>query len=132
MLIPSYNWSTEAGEIIIARSGDGHFYIDAVVNNVKISFMIDTGASDVALTKEDAQKLGFDLTQLKYTRTYLTANGENKAAPIKLDSVIIGKEFKDVSGHIGLGDLDVSLLGMSVLERFKGFRIDKELLILNY
>ncbi|HJD61304.1 MAG TPA: TIGR02281 family clan AA aspartic protease [Rickettsia endosymbiont of Columbicola hoogstraali] len=132
VLIPSYNWSTDAGEIIIARSGDGHFYIDAVVNNVKISFMIDTGASDVALTKADAQKLGFDLTQLKYTRTYLTANGENKAAPIKLDSVIIGKEFKNVSGHIGLGDLDVSLLGMSVLERFKGFKIDKDSLILNY
>ncbi|MGL4226151.1 MAG: TIGR02281 family clan AA aspartic protease, partial [Rickettsia sp.] len=69
-LIPSYKWSTEVGEIIIARSGDGHFYINAFVNNVKIKFMIDTGASDVALTKEDAQKLGFDLTKLKYTRTY--------------------------------------------------------------
>jgi len=132
VLIPSYKWSTEAGEIIIARSGDGHFYIDALVNNVKIKFMVDTGASDVALTSEDAQKLGFDLTKLKYTRTYLTANGENKAAPLMLDSVVIGREFKDVAGHIGLGKLDISLLGMSVLERFKGFKIDKDLLILNY
>lgn len=132
VLIPSYKWTTEAGEIIIARSGDGHFYINALVNNVKIKFMVDTGASDVALTSEDAQKLGFDLTKLKYTRTYLTANGENKAAPLMLDSVIIGKEFKNVGGHVGLGDLDISLLGMSVLERFKGFRIDKDLLILNY
>jgi len=132
VLVPSYNWSTEAGEIIIARSGDGHFYLDALVNNVKIKFMVDTGASDVALTSEDAQKLGFDLQKLKYTRTYLTANGENKAAPLMLNSVIIGKEFKNVGGHVGLGDLDISLLGMSVLERFKGFRIDKDLLILNY
>ncbi|XVN41045.1 MAG: TIGR02281 family clan AA aspartic protease [Rickettsia endosymbiont of Argas persicus] len=132
VLVPSYNWSTEAGEIIIARNGDGHFYIHALVNNVKIKFMVDTGASDVALTKDDAKKLGFDLTKLKYTRTYLTANGENKAAPVILDSVVIGREFKDVKGHIGLGELDVSLLGMSVLERFKGFRIDKDLLILNY
>lgn len=132
VLIPSYSWSTEAGEVIVARSGDGHFYINALVNNVKIKFMIDTGASDLALTKEDAQKLGFDLRKLKYTRTYLTANGENKAAPLMLDSVVIGKEFKDVGGHVGLGDLDISLLGMSVLGRFKSFRIDKDLLILNY
>ncbi|AAU04311.1 TIGR02281 family clan AA aspartic protease [Rickettsia typhi] len=131
-LIPSYKWSTQVGEIIIARSGDGHFYINACVNNVKIKFMVDTGASDIALTKEDAQKLGFDLTKLKYTRTYLTANGENKAAPITLNSVVIGTEFKNIKGHVGLGNLDISLLGMSLLERFKGFRIDKDLLILNY
>ncbi|HJD55490.1 MAG TPA: TIGR02281 family clan AA aspartic protease [Rickettsia endosymbiont of Pyrocoelia pectoralis] len=132
VLVPSYRWSTEAGEIIIARSGDGHFYINALVNDVKVKFMVDTGASDIALTKEDAEKLGYDLTKLKYSRTYLTANGENKAAPITLNSVVIGKEFKNLGGHIGLGDLDISLLGMSLLERFKGFRIDKDLLILNY
>ncbi|MGX6960554.1 MAG: TIGR02281 family clan AA aspartic protease [Rickettsia endosymbiont of Pentastiridius leporinus] len=132
VLVPSYKWSTEAGEIIIARSGDGHFYINALVNNVKVKFMVDTGASDIALAREDAQKLGYDLTKLKYSRTYLTANGENKAAPITLNSVVVGKEFKNVGGHIGLGDLDISLLGMSLLERFKGFRIDKDLLILNY
>ncbi|AFC69115.1 hypothetical protein A3305_02435 [Rickettsia amblyommatis] len=131
-LIPSYKWSTEVGEIIIARSRDGHFYINAFVNNVKIKFMVDTGASDIALTKKDAKKLGFDLTKLKYTRTYLTANGKNKAAPITLNSVVIGTEFKNIKGHVGLGDLDISLLGMSLLERFKGFRIDKDLLILNY
>lgn len=132
VLVPSYKWSTEAGEIIIARSGDGHFYIDALVDNIKVKFMVDTGASDIALTREDAQKLGYDLTKLKYSRTYLTANGENKAAPLTLNSIVIGKEFKNVGGHVGLGNLDISLLGMSLLESFKGFRIDKDLLILNY
>lgn len=94
--------------------------------------MIDTGASDVALTQQDAKKLGFDLSKLNYSRVYLTANGASKAAPITLDSVVIGRVFKDVDGHIGVGDLDISLLGMSILQRFKGFKINKDLLILSY
>ncbi|MDR0296627.1 MAG: TIGR02281 family clan AA aspartic protease [Rickettsia sp.] len=63
------------GELVISCSNDGHFYINALVNGVKIKFMIDTGASDVALTTSDAKMLGFDLSKLNYTRTYSTANG---------------------------------------------------------
>ncbi|WP_410526077.1 TIGR02281 family clan AA aspartic protease [Rickettsia endosymbiont of Ceutorhynchus obstrictus] len=132
VLIPSYSWVNRQGEIVIARSGDGHFYLEALVNNVKINFMIDTGASDVALTQQDAKKLGFDLSKLKYSRIYLTANGASKAAPIILDSMVIGRVFKDIEGHIGIGNLDISLLGMSVLQRFKSFKINKDLLILSY
>ncbi|MFY9589145.1 TIGR02281 family clan AA aspartic protease [Rickettsia endosymbiont of Halotydeus destructor] len=132
VLIPSYSWVNRQGEIVIARSSDGHFYIDAFVNNIKIKFMIDTGASDVALTVQDAKKLGFDLSKLNYNRVYLTANGESKAAPITLDSVTIGRVFKNVEGHIGAGGLDISLLGMSVLQRFKSFEINKDMLILSY
>lgn len=132
VLVPSYHWVNKDGELVIARSSDGHFYIDALVNDVKIKFMVDTGASDVALTKADAQKLKFDLSKLQFTKTYSTANGSSAAAPVKLNTIIIGGIFKNIEAHIGRGDLDISLLGMSMLERFKGFRIDRDMLILSY
>ncbi|WP_341748066.1 TIGR02281 family clan AA aspartic protease [Candidatus Tisiphia endosymbiont of Dascillus cervinus] len=134
VLIPSYNWVNKQGELVISRSNDGHFYVNAVANGIKIKFMIDTGASDVALTISDAKMLGFDLSKLNYTKTYSTANGTSRAAPVRLNSVEIGRGafFRNVEAHIGTGGLDVSLLGMSLLERFKGFRIDRDMLILSY
>ncbi len=134
VLIPSYNWVNKQGELVISRSSDGHFYIDVLVNGVKIKFMIDTGASDVALTTNDAKMLGFDLSKLHYTRIYSTANGTSTAAPVKLDSVVIDNRafFRNIEAHIGTGGLDTSLLGMSVLERFKGFRIDRDMLTLSW
>lgn len=134
VLIPSYNWVNKQGELVISRSNDGHFYIDILVNGVKIKFMIDTGASDVALTTNDAKMLGFDLSKLHYTRIYSTANGTSTAAPVKLDSVVIDNRafFRNIEAHIGTGALDISLLGMSVLERFKSFRIDRDMLILSW
>lgn len=134
VLIPSYNWVNKQGELVISRSNDGHFYVNAVANGIKIKFMIDTGASDVALTISDAKMLGFDLSKLNYTKTYSTANATSRAAPVRLNSVEIGRGafFRNVEAHIGTGGLDVSLLGMSLLERFKGFRIDRDMLILSY
>lgn len=133
VLIPSHNWVNEEGQIVIARSSDGHFYTNAMVNGLNIKFMIDTGASDIALTKKDAQRLKIDVAKLKFTRSYSTANGSSLAAPVKLRQVQIGsKIFANVSGHVGSGELDVSLFGMSVISRFKGFKIDKDLLTLSY
>ena len=58
VIIPSYSWTNEQGELVIASNKDGHFYLDAkTIDNHKIKFLIDTGASDIALTKHDAIKL---------------------------------------------------------------------------
>lgn len=133
VLIPSYSWTNEQGQIMISRSEDGHFYTSAQVNGIDIKFMIDTGASDVALTKEAAKALKFDLSTLKFSKVYSTANGISSAAPVILTRFKIGsKIFESVNAHVGSGDLDISLLGMSVIGRFKGFNIDKDILKLSY
>lgn len=133
VLVPSYSWVNKQGEIVINRSGDGHFYVDGFVNGVKIKFMIDTGASDLALTIQDAKKLNLNLAALKFTKTYSTANGLSKAAYVELDNLQLGESnFRKVGAHVGTGGLDISLLGMSVLDRFKSFRIERDTLILSY
>jgi len=133
VLAPSYSWTNEKGQIMISRSQDGHFYTYAQVNGVIVKFMIDTGASDVALTKEAAKLLKFDLAKLEFTKSYSTANGISSAAPVNLTQFKMGnKIFENVKAHIGTGGLDISLLGMSIIGRFKSFNIDKDILKLTY
>ncbi len=134
VLIPSYSWTNEKGQLIIARSNNGHFYLDTLTkNNHKITFLVDTGATDIALTEEDAKKLGFNISKLKYTQKYSTANGISYAAPVRIDQLTIGKRtFRNLEAHITSGGLDISLLGMSLIGSFKDFKITRDMLILSY
>lgn len=93
-LIPAYQWENIQGELVVGRSGDGHFYLQAEAgDNVQLNFLVDTGASDIALTKQDARKLGFNPDNLCYTRTYKTANGLSAAAPVIIQRLTIGKKL---------------------------------------
>jgi len=134
VLIPSYSWTNDKGQLVIAKHKDGHFYLGAYTKNrTKIHFLVDTGASDIALTKEDAKKLGFDLSKLRYTKQYNTANGLSSAAPVRIPQLTIGKKtFYNLEGHVSSGGLDISLLGMSLIEDFKDFQITQDMLLLNY
>ncbi|MFK8040411.1 MAG: TIGR02281 family clan AA aspartic protease [Rickettsiaceae bacterium] len=131
VLIPFYTWvdNDDKQTIAIARQNDGHFYINTVVNNVPIRFMIDTGATGIALTKQDAIKLGINLKTLEYNKAHSTANGITYSAKVTLKSLRIENTvFSDIKAHVSQGNLDVSLLGMSVISRFKSFTIDQDLL----
>ena len=134
VLVPSYSWTNNSGQFVIARSSNGHFYLDAVGSkNQVIHFLVDTGASDVALTRQDAIKLGFKLDALNYTRKYNTANGISYAAPVVIKELVIHKKtFYNVEAHVASEGLDISLLGMSLIEDFANFKITKDMLILEY
>lgn len=134
VLVPNYQFENIAGELTIARNHDGHFYLDSYIeNNQSIHFLVDTGASDVALTPEDAKKLGFDLSKLNYNKRYYTANGVIFAAPVIIKQLPIGKKiFYNIKASISTGGLDVSLLGMSLIQKFSRFRINDDFLILTY
>lgn len=134
VLVPSYSWTNEKGQLVIARSNNGHFYLDATTkSNRKLKFLVDTGATDIALTEEDAKNLGFNISKLKYTQKYSTANGISYAAPVRIDQLTIGnKTFRNLEAHITSGGLDISLLGMSLIGSFKDFKITRDMLILSY
>lgn len=109
----------EEGRVTIARAQDGHYYLDLVINGQSITFMADTGASGIVLTKEDARLLGIDIDNLRYLGTAQTANGPVRTARITLDTVIFGP-FRDqnVTAFVNEGEMFGSLLGMSYLGRF--------------
>ena len=104
------------GGLELRPADDGHFYVQAQVNGIDITFLIDTGASDIVLTEADARTLGFDTSTLAYTSRAQTANGTVDTAPIRLDTFKLG-DFEDhaLRASVNGGDLDSSLLGMSYL-----------------
>ncbi|MBX4930785.1 TIGR02281 family clan AA aspartic protease [Rhizobium bangladeshense] len=111
--------TSEGGEeIILHKLLNGHFEAEVDVNGQTVEMLVDTGASMVALSHEDAERIGIDLTRLTYSMTVMTANGRTRAAPITLDQVSIGPIVRNnVAATVAEdGRLDQSLLGMSFLE----------------
>jgi aspartyl protease family protein len=115
----------------VAKSPDGHYWAQANVNGRWIKFLVDTGASAVALTSVDAQRLGIDVANLDYVRPVTTANGETKAANVTLDHVTVaGARVDSVDALVVRDGLSTSLLGMSYLGRLSRFEATKTALIL--
>jgi aspartyl protease family protein len=95
---------------------DGQFWADATVNSGYVRFLIDTGASAVALTKEDAQKAGIRLHELTYDVPIKTAGGRNMAARVRLKSIAVGSiTLRNIEALVVPEGLETSLLGMTYL-----------------
>ena len=108
-----------------ARSGteelharaDGHYYARAEMTGRPLDVMVDTGASMVALTYEDAERIGLRLRPSDFTGRVSTANGTAAVAPVMLDRVSIGRvTVRNVRAAVcERGRLEKTLLGMSFL-----------------
>lgn len=121
----------ENNKIILTSSIDGHFYLKALIENKEITFLIDTGASDIVLSKKDASKIGVNLNSLNYNKIYNTANGAVRAASYVLDHIKVDKIiFTDVRVSINKSEMDTSLMGMSFLRRFKNYSFSQNKLVL--
>ncbi|MCF6221150.1 MAG: TIGR02281 family clan AA aspartic protease [Robiginitomaculum sp.] len=115
----------------ISKSADGHFWVEARVNASSVRFLVDTGASVVALTPRDAQLAGINLQTLKYTSAVNTAAGRVMAAPVTLSIVSVGNvTVRDVRAVIISKGLPHSLLGMSYLGELQSVEASKGLMIL--
>lgn len=98
---------------------DGHFYVEALVNGVSVRFVIDTGASDIVLTREDAARAGVSADGLSFTGSAQTANGVVRTAPVRIKTFALGPwQDDDVRASVNDGEMGGSLLGMSYLSRF--------------
>jgi len=97
----------------LIRAADGHFYADAMVNGASVHFLIDTGASMVALTPADAQRAGIALPSERATAR--GAGGEIEVTPVVIERIAIGPlEARNVPGAVA-AQLPISLLGQSFL-----------------
>lgn len=117
----------------VARARDGDFNVRVEVNGDRIPMLVDTGASSVVLTPEDAVAVGLPIEFLRYDIPIDTANGRGRAAAVVLDRIgIAGSiEERDVPALIASpGTLKHSLLGMTFLSRLASFEIRGEKLVM--
>ncbi len=105
---------------------NGHFYLMPKINGVPVRVMVDTGATAVSLSYEDAERLRLKPRLLNYNVRTRTANGETWAARVKLADVRIGAiHVQDIDALVAMkGALPTSLLGMTFLKRVR-LRIER-------
>jgi aspartyl protease family protein len=127
---PAYSGGPRTVEI--QRDARGHFAIEGVVDGRRIGFMVDTGASVIALTQRDAGRLGYHPGVRDYVGQVRTANGTVRAAPIKLDMVEVGGVMvRNVEAIVmPEGALGENLLGLSFLSRLRRFEYREGRLVL--
>jgi aspartyl protease family protein len=118
-------------EAAIARADDGHFYADALVNGTPVRFLVDTGATTVALTREDAQRAGLSFANADFDETARGAGGAIATKSVTLDRVAVGPvEASAVEAVVAESKLAHSLLGQSFLSRVRTVTIAGDRMVL--
>lgn len=112
------------------RAADGHFYANAQVNGMPVRFLVDTGASGVALSAADAQRVGLSFLSSEFVAVGRGASGEVRGKLVTLDRVTLGgKSVDNVSGAILEGS-EMSLLGQSFLGRMGTIEITGDRMVI--
>jgi aspartyl protease family protein len=130
-LSPTQGVAHDDGTLSFDAGPDGHFRIQAEVNGGRVTFMVDTGASDVVLAPNDARRIGIDPATLVFDQFAETANGTVSGAAIRLDSLVVGSiEMNQLPATVNGADMSESLLGMEFLNRLNGWRVENGVLTL--
>jgi aspartyl protease family protein len=130
--MPAQPATSDSRAVVISPGNNGHFQVEGRVDGRRMDFMVDTGASVIALTERDAAALGIHPAERDYVATVKTANGNVQAAPVKLDMVEIDDiVVRDVAAIV-LPDsaLSDNLLGLSFLQRLHRFEYSDGKLVL--
>ena len=111
--------------ISVPRSRDGHYYLTLKVNDADVRFVVDTGATDIVLTRDDA------VDALDFLGRASTANGEVATASVRLDRIALGPvEDRNVHAVVTDGEMFGSLLGMGYLQHWGSISIARDTLTL--
>jgi aspartyl protease family protein len=131
-LIPGHPIS-HGRTVEVARAFNGDFVVTAEINGARVGMVLDTGASSVVLTRDDAKAAGLPLEVLVYSANIDTANGRTRAAPVTLDRIAIGGLVeRSVAALVAQpGQLKTSLLGMSFLNRLQSWEVRGDRLLLH-
>lgn len=114
---------TSGRSLMLQANRQGHFEVEARIDGRAVDFMVDTGASTIALRESDAARIGIRPRPKDYVAIVSTANGKVKAAPARLERIEVGGiTVYDVQALV-LPDeaLNVNLLGVSFLSRLKRY-----------
>ncbi len=130
-LNPEHAVTTAPGQVVIGKNADGGFYVGGVVNGAPARFIVDTGASEIVLSPDDAARAGLSATPAQYTRLSETANGVGYGAPMVVKTLTVGSiRLNDVPVEINKAPMSASLLGMTFLKRLDSYEFKGDQLTL--
>jgi aspartyl protease family protein len=127
VLLPGRSYSSD-NYIIVNKANDRHYYLDVELNGETIRFLVDTGASEVTLSANDAAKLRINYDD-NY-RIFSTANGRMRAYEAYGDFAVSGLKVNNFRFFVSESENNVSLLGMSFLKLFDEVKFDNDRLYL--
>ncbi|MBA5776589.1 TIGR02281 family clan AA aspartic protease [Stappia sp. F7233] len=133
VLVPGTAVDQTDGSVVVIRDGTQHYRVKAAINGAPATFLVDTGASAVTLTADDARAAGYDLDSLSFTIPVSTANGRTFVAPVRIETLDIGSiRLSDIRAYVSRnGALETSLLGLTALDKLSSWRVEGSKLILN-
>jgi aspartyl protease family protein len=130
-VMPQQSVMTDQGRVEVPLAKDGHYYLTLSVNGTPVNFLVDTGASQVVLSRSDAERAGIDTENLAYLGRAQTANGEVRTASTWVEEMSLGGITDEgVRVWVNSGDMDKSLLGMGYLQRWSRIEIQNRALVL--
>ncbi|MGI1661312.1 retropepsin-like aspartic protease family protein [Palleronia sp. KMU-117] len=123
-VMPRQSVMADGARIEVPRAFDGHYYLTLRLDGTPVDFVVDTGATDIVLSREDARRIGIDPDGLAYTGIAMTANGQVRTARARVGEIAIGAiADRDVAVSVTDGEMPGSLLGMAYLQRFARIEI---------
>lgn len=129
IITPDQDVSADGRTVSVRSKEDGHFWVTANASGRSVKMMVDTGATSVALTLDDAEKLGFRERDLEFTIPVQTAGGQQFGAAVRIDSLAIGPiQQRRVDAIVMREGLPHSLLGMSWLRQLSSWSVQGETL----
>jgi aspartyl protease family protein len=124
-LVPAQGQQTGPESIAFPVGEDGHYHINANLDGHDIGFLVDSGASDIVLTPEDARTIGLDPDYLNYSIPAMTANGRVMGAAVQINRLKVGPiEMMEIPATVNRAPMPVSLLGMEFLKRLRSWSVE--------
>jgi aspartyl protease family protein len=121
--------TARGSRIVMSAESGGHFFSEGTINGHAVRFMVDTGATSVAMSVQDAQRMGINY-RAGAQGLASTANGTVPLWRVKLKSVRVGEvELYDVDGAVMPASMPFVLLGNSFLGRFQMTRENDQMVL---
>ena len=119
-------------EVVLPRGGDGHFYAEVASDTGKVMMLVDTGATVVALTGNDASMMGVDWSPGDVRPVARGASGDVYGVPVTIDRLEVGGiEARRVPAMVVPEGLDISLLGQSFLSKVNRVEVAGDKMVLH-
>jgi aspartyl protease family protein len=129
VVVQNFHWY--AGETVLERAADGHFYAEASVDGQPVLFLVDTGASTVALTGDDANDLGINWDAGQLRPVGQGASGTVYGVNTTIGELTLGGfRGRNIQAVIIPEGLPISLLGQSFLKQIETVEISGDRMVM--